>query len=92
MAIQRNFLHKSTKDAGAIIKPKMHVHGKDEHSIKAQQCGMQKEFKKRAPNMSILAPKMKLTFSFRRKMINEGRNSRKYIKAKYPFLFECDQM
>lgn len=42
--------------------------------------------------MSIVAQKMKLTFSFRRKMVNEGRHSLKDIQMKYPFLFECDQV
>ena len=66
--------------------------GEDEHSCKAHQKWKQKEHKKRVPNMNIVAQKMKLAFSFKRKMINERKHSVRNIDGKYPFLFECDQI
>ena len=68
------------------------VDGEDEHSCRSHQMWMQKEFKKRSPNMGVISQKMKLTFSFRRKMVNEGKHSLKDIEGKYPFLFHCDQV
>lgn len=66
--------------------------GEDEHSCKSHVAWMQKEFKKRQPNMGVVAEKMKRTFSFRRKLINEGKHPLNAINAKYPFLFEFDQV
>ena len=77
---------------GIINWKSKNVDGEDDHSCKAHQNWMQKEYRKRVPNMNIVAQKMKLTFSFRRKMINEGKHSLKDIDGKYPFLFGCDQV
>ena len=56
-----------TSRKGIINWDPKNVDGEDEHSCKAHQSWMQREYKKRAPNMSIVAQKMKLTVSFRRK-------------------------
>ena len=61
------------------------IDGEDETTNKAHITWMQKEARKKQP-------KMKLTFSFRRKLINEGKTSLKEIKLKYPFLLECDEV
>ena len=53
---------------------------------------MQKERKKKTSNVALVESKMDLTFSYRRKMINEGHHSLKKIKEKYPFLFEREQV
>ena len=69
---------------GMINWEAKNVDGEDEHSSKPHQSWMQKEYRSEYPT--------KLTFSFRRKMINEGKHSLKDIYGEYPFLFECDQV
>ncbi|XP_028414671.1 uncharacterized protein LOC114537777 [Dendronephthya gigantea] len=68
------------------------VDGEDLHSNKAHVQWMQKEYRKKHPNMEVVKQKMQLTFSFRRKYINAGKCSLNEIDAKYPFLFEHDQL
>jgi hypothetical protein len=67
------------------------IDGEDDHSNKTHLLWMQKEYKKRSPNMDIVGQKMHLTFSFRRKLINSG-HSLKDICGKYPFLFDSEQV
>ena len=53
---------------------------------------MKKEYKKRQPNQSVVDKKMELTYSFRRKMINEKKHLLVDIEETYPFLFEKNQV
>ena len=59
--------------------------GEDETSCKVHISWMKKEYKKRQPNQSIVDKKMELTYSFRRKMINEKNHLLVDIKEIYPF-------
>ena len=68
------------------------VDGEDDQSSKAHIAWMQKERKKKTCNVALVESKMDLTFSYRRKMINEGHHSLKKIKEKYSFLFEREQV
>ncbi len=68
------------------------IDGEDGHSSKAHIAWMQKERKKKTCNAPLVEKKMHLTFSFRRKMMNEGHHSLKDIKEKYPFLFQREQV
>lgn len=66
--------------------------GEDEASCKAHVTWMKKEYKKRQPNQSVVDKKMELTYSFRRKMINEKKHLLVDIEETYPFLFENNQV
>ena len=66
--------------------------GEDEVSCKAHVTWMKKEYKKRQPNQSVVDKKMELTYSFRRKMINEKKHLLVDIEETYPFLFEKNQV
>ena len=68
------------------------VDGEDDQSSKAHVVWMQKERRKKNWNVGLVEKKMDLTFSYRRKMINEGQHSLKKIKEIYPFLFEREQV
>lgn len=68
------------------------VDGEDDQSSKAHIAWMQKERRKKNFNVELVEKKMDLTFSFRRKMINEGHHSLKSIKQMYPFLFEREEV
>ena len=48
------------------------IDGEDEQSSKAHTSWMQKEKKKKQWNISLMEKKMELTYSFRRRMLNEN--------------------
>ena len=67
--------------------------GEDETTCKAHITWMKKERRKRQlANQTIVGKKMELTFSFRRKMINQEKLLLKSIQEMYPFLFERKQV
>ncbi|CAB4028765.1 sterile alpha motif domain-containing 3-like isoform X1, partial [Paramuricea clavata] len=68
------------------------VNGEDEATNRAHVSWMQKEYKRKTPNMNLVKQKMMLTFSFRRKLVNVGKMSLKEIDLTYPFLFEHEQL
>jgi hypothetical protein len=81
----------TTSHRGVINWEPPAIDGEDDHSNKAHLLWMQKEYRKKSPNMDIVRQKMHLTFSFRRKLVNSG-HSLKDIDGKYPFLFESEQV
>lgn len=64
------------------------VEGEDKISIKMHIEWMQKEYKKRDPNMHLVYDKMARTYFSRRKDINNNSLTLQQIKEKYPFLFD----
>ena len=88
----------SSPKVRAVIRPGIvnwappTVDGEDDQSSKAHIAWMQKERKKKNCNVDLVEKKMELTFSYRRKMINEEHHSLKSIKQMYPFLFKREQI
>lgn len=68
------------------------VEGEDEMSSKLHMEWMQKEYKKRDPNMTLVYDKMTRTYASRRRYINESSPTLQEINDKYPFLFDPQQV
>ena len=59
----------------------------DEVSSKLHTEWLEKEFKKREPNMTLVSHKLTRTYSFRRRYVDEGSRTLEDMKDKYPFIF-----
>ncbi|XP_046864009.1 uncharacterized protein LOC124457887 [Xenia sp. Carnegie-2017] len=64
------------------------IDGKDDVCSQANVSWMKKELKRKQPNLTLVNKKMELTYSFRRRMINEEKHLLKDIMEQYPFLFK----
>ena len=69
-----------------------HMEGEDEMSSNMHMEWMQKEYKKREPNMTLVYDKMTRTYPARRKYINNNSPSLQEISDNYPFLFDPQQV
>ena len=77
-----------TKAKRGIVSWEPHpTEGEDEVSSKLHTEWMQKEFKKREPNMTLVSQKLTRTYSFRRRYVNEGSHTLEDMKDKYSFIF-----
>ena len=61
-------------------------------SSKLHMEWMQKEYKKREPNMTLVYDKMTRTYASRRRYVNESSPTLQEINDKYPFLFDPQQV
>ncbi|XP_046842756.1 uncharacterized protein LOC124436825 isoform X2 [Xenia sp. Carnegie-2017] len=64
------------------------IDGEDNVCSQAHVSWMKKELKRKQPNLTLVNKKMELTYSFRRRMINEEKHLLKDIMEQYPFLFK----